>query len=245
MCRTAAAARWCCFRQLDVLTRCLHARGLRGSKFRARAPARPRGGARVWRLTCDDTPSGGAVSRRTTSAADTRRRRGEEMAPEDARQADALHSFPRSASLCECSLPAPRTSPTSTPQLAVGPVQYHTRKTEAARIVRGWGIASMLRDVGHLVSLTEFEDKLANAISTKYASRDLSPTSKRNAGCASALCVCVCRARVRAAEVDFVLRACPLASASSFLHTVEKDYVQYVEAYKSDARGAGGEVSTG
>ncbi len=58
-------------------------------------------------------------------------------------------------------------------------------------------------------------------------------------------CVNVCRARVRAAEVDFVLRACPLASASSFLHTVEKDYVQYVEAYKSDARGGGGEVSTG
>ena len=189
-------ARWRCSRQLDVLTRCLLARGLGRRNF-ACAPIRAEGGARVWRLTRADTPSGGAVSRRTTSAADTRRRRGEEMAPEDARRADALHRFPRSASLCECSLPAPRTSPTSTPQLAVGPVQYHTRKTEAARIVRGWGIASMLRDVGHLVSLTEFEDKLANAISTKYASRDLSPTSKRNAGCASALCECVSCASAR------------------------------------------------
>jgi hypothetical protein len=76
-------------------------------------------------------------------------------------------------------------------------------------MVRGWGIASMLRDVGHLVSLTEFEDKLANAISTKYASRDLSPTSKRNAGCASAgLCVCVvseCAPR----RLTFFLRARP------------------------------------
>ena len=69
---------------------------------------------------------------------------------------------------------------------------------------RNWGIASHFRDYGHVVTLQEFEDKLAGAVSSKYAARDLSPVSKKSA--------------------------------------VVKEYSQYVETYKSDVRGPGGEV---
>ena len=61
-----------------------------------------------------------------------------------------------------------------------------------------------MRDCGYLLTLAEFEDKLANAISSKYAPRDLSPDSKRAA--------------------------------------VDKDYVHYVEAFKGDVRGPGGDA---
>jgi hypothetical protein len=142
VCRTAAARAGVALVSSILLTRYLRARGLRGRNF-VGAPIRSVGGARVWRLTRADTPTGGAVSRRTTSAADTPRRRGEEMAPEDARQADALHSFPRSASLCECSLPAPRTSPTSIAKnsLQLGPCSI----TRARLKQREWSGAGGLR----------------------------------------------------------------------------------------------------
>ena len=56
--------------------------------------------------------------------------------------------------------------------------------------------------------------------------------------------VCVCRKRVRAAEVDLLFARTSLSlPPSSFLLAVEKDYVQYVEAFKSDTRGGGGEVN--
>jgi hypothetical protein len=139
--------------------------------------------------------------------------------------------------------PPPAPPPHAARVRADAPAQRRVRETEAARTVRSWGIASMLREVGHLLSLAEFEDKLANAISTKYSSRDLSPSSKRTAGCWSGLVriVWVCHQRASALR-DELLSPRPLFRSPL---AVDKDYVQYVEAFKCDTRGAGGEVGVG
>ena len=109
--------------------------------------------------------------------------------------------------------PPPAPPPHAARVRADAPAQRRVRETEAARTVRSWGIASMLREVGHLLSLAEFEDKLANAISTKYSSRDLSPSSKRTAGCWSGLVriVWVCHQRASALR-DELLSPRPLFS---------------------------------
>jgi hypothetical protein len=62
-----------------------------------------------------------------------------------------------------------------------------------------WGIAGGLRDCGFVVSLRDFEDRLAGEITSKYAPRDLSPVSKKAAvevslssfSCHVYVCVCM------------------------------------------------------